>query len=150
MQEAIEEAAFGIASGAGGPFGAVVVRGGVVVGRGHNRVIAHNDPTAHAEMEAIRDACRTLGTFHLEGCTLYTSCEPCPMCLAAIYWSRIDAVYYACTRADAAAVGFDDAHFYAELALPDAERSLKLYPVLRKDALPLMRRWYESAEKVAY
>jgi guanine deaminase len=120
MAIAIAEARRGIRSGDGGPFGAVVVRDGVVVARAHNQVVRANDPTAHAEMQAIRAACRTLGTFDLSGCTIYTTCEPCPMCFAAIHWARIDGVVYGASRADAAAVGFDDAAIYDVLA---AERS---------------------------
>src|SRR5688572_2969421 len=112
MQAAIAEALSGVAAGRGGPFGCVVVKDGQIVGRGCNSVISTNDPTAHAEVLAIRDACSRRGTFHLTGCELYASCEPCPMCLAAIYWSRIDRYYFACTAADAAAAGFSDAFIY--------------------------------------
>ncbi len=116
MNEAIAEAAAGIAAGEGGPFGAVVVKDGRVVARGHNQVIAHGDPTAHAEVQAIRAACRELGTFDLTGCEIYATCEPCPMCFAAIHWARLDTVRFGASRADAAAVGFDDEAIYRVLA----------------------------------
>lgn len=115
MQLAIDEARQGIAAGDGGPFGSVIVKNGKIVGRGHNRVIAKNDPTCHGEMEAIRAACRNLNTYDLTGCELYTTAEPCPMCLGAILWSNISAVYYGCTRQDSAAIGFRDEAFYRQL-----------------------------------
>src|SRR3954470_9019117 len=124
MREALSLAEAGMRSGRGGPFGCVVVRKGEIVGRGHNRVTSTNDPTAHAEVVAIRDACSNLGTFQLDGCTIYTSCEPCPMCLGAIYWARPAAIFYAGTQEDAAAAGFDDEHFYNELDKPNEEREL--------------------------
>ncbi len=124
IQMAIDLAQEKMRAGEGGPFGAVVVRRGEVIGRGWNRVTSANDPTAHAEIVAIRDACAKLGDFSLAGCELYASCEPCPMCLAAIYWARLDHVYYAATREDAAAAGFDDAMIYREIPLSPAERSL--------------------------
>src|SRR3954462_6117886 len=126
MREAIKEAEAGLRSGRGGPFGCVVVRGGNVVARGNNRVTSENDPTAHAEVTAIREACKKLGKFSLEDCELYTSCEPCPMCLAAIYWARIPSVFYANTRADAAAIGFDDDFIYQQIPLPVDQRSLTM------------------------
>lgn len=116
MQAALDEAYRGIEAGDGGPFGSVVVKDGKIVGSGHNRVLAKNDPTCHGEMEAIRDACRALGTHDLSGCTLYTTAEPCPMCLGAIMWSNIDAVYYGCTREDSERIGFRDDAFYRQLA----------------------------------
>lgn len=115
MQIAIDEAYQGIEAGDGGPFGSVIVKDGEIVGRGHNRVLVNNDPTCHGEMEAIRDACRTLGTYDLTGCELYTTAEPCPMCLGAVLWSNMDAVYYGCTRADSAEIGFRDDAFYRQL-----------------------------------
>ncbi len=118
MREAIRLSFSLMRKGRGGPFGAVVVRGGDIIGRGCNRVTSSKDPTAHAEILAIRQACRKLGTFKLNGCDLYTSCEPCPMCLAAIYWARIRAVYYGNNRADAARIAFDDAAIYEQIALP--------------------------------
>ncbi len=119
MKEAVSEAAVGVAAGHGGPFGAVVVKDGAIVGRGHNEVLHRNDPTAHAEVQAIREACAFLGSPDLAGCTLYATCEPCPMCLAAIHWARLDRLVYAATKDDAAAAGFDDAKFHAAL-LPGA------------------------------
>ena len=115
MQAAIDEAYRGIEAGDGGPFGSVIVKDGEIVGQGHNRVLANNDPTCHGEMEAIRDACRNLGTYDLSGCELYTTAEPCPMCLVAILWSNIAAVYYGCTREDSAEIGFRDEAFYRQL-----------------------------------
>lgn len=134
----------------GGPFGAVIVRDGKIVGRGVNTVTRDNDPTAHAEVNAIREACRRLGTFHLEGCELYTSCEPCPMCLSAIYWARIDRVYYGCTADDAAAIGFADAFIYRELLLPRGERDLELVPMDREGCLAAFRAWEASPDKISY
>lgn len=115
MQIAIDEAYQGIQAGDGGPFGSVIVKDGEIVGRGHNRVLANNDPTCHGEMEAIRDACRNLGTHDLTGCELYTTAEPCPMCLGAVLWSNMDAVFYGCTREDSAEIGFRDDAFYRQL-----------------------------------
>ena len=112
MREAVSEATAGVEAGHGGPFGAVVVKDGAVVGRGHNEVLHRNDPTAHAEMQAIREACAFLGTYSLEGCTLYATCQPCPMCLAAVHWARLDRLVYAATTQDAADAGFDDAKFH--------------------------------------
>ena len=116
MQAALDEAYQGIEAGDGGPFGSVIVKDGEIVGSGHNRVLAENDPTCHGEMEAIRDACRTLGTYDLSGCDLYTTAEPCPMCLGAVMWANIDAVYYGCTREDSDSIGFRDDAFYRQLA----------------------------------
>jgi tRNA(Arg) A34 adenosine deaminase TadA len=150
MREAIQLAEHGMRTGRGGPFGCVVVRQGRIVGRGHNRVTSTNDPTAHAEIVAIRDACATLETFQLADCELYTSCEPCPMCLAAIYWARIPRVYYGNTRADAAAVGFDDALIYEQVALPPDGRSVKMQPCLRDEAQAAFREWAAKADKIRY
>jgi tRNA(Arg) A34 adenosine deaminase TadA len=146
MQEAIRLAR----ESKGGPFGAVVVKDGRVIGRGSNEVTTKNDPTAHAEVVAIREACRLLGDFQLRGAEIYASCEPCPMCLAAIYWARLDRCYFALTRQDAAAMGFDDEFLYRELALPVGERSLPLVPVGRDVALVLVREWNERPDKVRY
>lgn len=150
MREAIRLALEGMREGRGGPFGCVIARGGEIVGRGQNRVTSTNDPTAHAEMVAIRDACQHLGTFALEDCELYTSCEPCPMCLAAIYWARIPRIFYANTRADAAAIGFDDDLIYRELALPIADRSLEMTALLREEAQEAFRTWLADPTKVRY
>jgi tRNA(Arg) A34 adenosine deaminase TadA len=150
MREAIKEAAAGMRAGRGGPVGCVVVRQGEIVARGCNRVTSANDPTAHAEVTAIREACAKLGTFQLPDCELYTSCEPCPMCLAAIYWARIPSVYYANTRADAAAIGFDDDFIYRQVALPLAERSVAMRPLLRDEAQATFQEWAGSPDKTRY
>jgi tRNA(Arg) A34 adenosine deaminase TadA len=150
LREAIALALESVRDGTGGPFGAVVVRDGVIVGRGANRVTSANDPTAHAEVEAIRHACRHLNTFSLQGCELYASCEPCPMCLAAIYWARIDRVYYACTRADAAAAGFDDALIYEEVALPPAGRRLPMIQLMHAEAQAALDAWKAKPDKIPY
>ena len=150
MREAIRVAAAGMRRGQGGPFGAVIVRQGEIIARGANQVTSKNDPTAHAEVVAIRRACRKLRTFQLSDCELYTSCEPCPMCLAAICWARIPVVYYANTRADAAAIGFDDDFFYRELARPMSQRRLKLKQLARDEALLVFEEWKGKADKVAY
>ena len=133
-----------------GPFGAVVAKGDTILGRGVNRVTATNDPTAHAEIVAIRDACRRLGTFSLAGCTIYSSCEPCPMCLAAIYWARIDQIHYAATRDDAAAAGFDDAFIYDEIGLPPVERSVPARQALRGEALQAFGAWADFDGRIEY
>jgi tRNA(Arg) A34 adenosine deaminase TadA len=150
MREAIRLASEGAASGRGGPFGCVIVRRGDVVGRGTNAVTSTNDPTAHAEVMAIRDACRRLGTFQLADCELYTSCEPCPMCLAAIYWARIPTVFYGNRRDDAAAIGFDDALIYEQVALPPEQRTTAMKPLLRNEALASFDLWREKADKTPY
>ena len=134
----------------GGPFGAVVVRRGKIVGRGWNQVTSTNDPTAHAEVAAIRDACRRLKTFTLDDCELYTSCEPCPMCLAAIYWARCRKVYYANTRKDAAKIQFDDDFLYREVALPIARRKLPMKQLLRNEALKVFAEWADKPDKIPY
>jgi guanine deaminase len=149
MREAISLALDSVQKG-GGPFGALVVQNGRVVGHGTNLVTASNDPTAHAEIVAIRQAGQILATFRLRGCELYASCEPCPMCLAATYWARIDGVYYAATRADAAAAGFDDALIYQEMSLPAARRQLPMNQVAPGDALAPFEAWRKSPRKVPY
>ncbi len=150
MQRAIELARAGLRSGLGGPFGAVVVRGDAIIGEGANAVTSQNDPTAHAEVLAIRDACRRLGAFHLAGCEIYTTCEPCPMCLGAIYWARVARVYYGATREDAARSGFDDEFLYLEVARPRGERRIPLRPLMREEALAAFREWDALPEKVLY
>lgn len=150
MREAIALSRRAIVRGRGGPFGAIIVRRGEIVGRGWNQVTSTNDPTAHAEIVAIRDACRILGDFKLTGCTLYTSCEPCPMCLSAIYWARIRRVYYANTRADAARILFDDDFIYRQLALPVARRCLPMTQLLREEALPVFDEWHLKPDKTRY
>jgi tRNA(Arg) A34 adenosine deaminase TadA len=150
MREAIRLSFRQMRRGKGGPFGAVVVRKNRIVGRGCNLVTSVNDPTAHAEVVAIRDACRRLKTFQLNDCELYTSCEPCPMCLSAIYWARLRRVYYANTRKDAARIQFDDDFIYREVALPRARRTLAMKPLLRKEALAAFAEWGQKADKVRY
>ena len=150
MREAIRLSLDSIRRGAGGPFGAVVVQAGRIIGSGANRVTSSNDPTAHAEVVAIREACRALATFHLGGCEIYTSCEPCPMCLSAIYWARLDRVFYANTREDAARIAFDDEFLYREVALPLAERKLPMQPLLREEALAAFSEWQAMPDRVAY
>jgi len=134
----------------GGPFGAIVVREGTILSRGWNQVTSANDPTAHAEVMAIRAACRELSDFRLPGCVLYASCEPCPMCLAAAYWARIDRLVYAATREDAAAIGFDDSRLYHELAQSPERRELRFTQLLRKEAVVMMERWNAMPDKVRY
>lgn len=150
IRRAIELAREHSAGGICGPFGAVVVRAGEIVGEGWNRVVEGQDPTAHAEVVAIRDACRRLGTHLLEGCEIYASCEPCPMCLAAIYWARIGRIYYACTREDAAAAGFDDAEIYRQLALPPDKRSISATCIDSPHGHQLFEAWLRNPKRVAY
>jgi tRNA(Arg) A34 adenosine deaminase TadA len=149
MREAIRLATESVQNG-GGPFGAVIVRDGHVIGRGINRVTLSNDPTAHAEVQAIRDACHTIGDFRLSGCDLYVSCLPCPMCMGAIYWSRIARVFYAADAADAAAVGFDDVFIAEELAKPVPSREMATTQVLREEGLVPLQRWREQPNKIEY
>lgn len=150
MQEAVDLSHKHMQNGAGGPFGCVIVKDGVVVGRGWNGVLSGNDPTAHAEVVAIRDACKKLGTFQLTGCDLYTSCEPCPMCLGAIYWARPDRVFYANTKADAAAIGFDDSFIYDELALPMEQRKIPMIQMDKTEALQVFQQWADKTDKQQY
>ena len=150
MQMAIGLATENVRTGAGGPFGAVLVRNGEIVATGVNQVTAANDPTAHAEVNAIREACRALGTFQLTGCVLYTSCEPCPMCLGAVYWSRLDAVYYGNSCHDAAEAGFDDSHIYDEMKIPRHERKVPMLRLLPETAIESFRLWQQHQTKIAY
>lgn len=150
MREAIRLARENMRAGAGGPFGAVVVKDGAIIGRGWNQVTSTNDPTAHAEVMAIRAACRALGDFRLNGAVIYASCEPCPMCLSAIFWARIDRVYFAGTREDAAAAGFDDALLYREVGLPLQQRALLFVKLLRDEALAAFAEWNAKPDKVRY
>ena len=150
MREAIRLSIQMMRRGKGGPFGAVVVKGNKIVGRGSNQVTSGNDPTAHAEIVAIRDACKRLKTFCLDDCDLYTSCEPCPMCLSAIYWARIRNVYYGNTRKDAAKIAFDDDEIYREVALPISKRKLVMKPLLRAEALVAFKEWENKADKIRY
>jgi tRNA(Arg) A34 adenosine deaminase TadA len=150
MRAAIGLADEGLRSRRGGPFGCIIVRNGEVVGRGNNRVTSTNDPTAHAEVTAIRDACARLQTFQLTDAVLYTSCEPCPMCLAAIYWARIPTVYYGNTRADAAAIGFDDDFIYRQMPLPPEQRAIRMQPLLREEALGSFQQWAATENRIKY
>ncbi len=149
MNEAIRLADESVERG-GGPFGAVIVKDGAIIAGSSNSVTLDNDPTAHAEVNAIRQACRNLNTFCLKGCVIYTSCEPCPMCLGAIYWAGIDRIYFANTREDAAAVNFADGFIYNELERPLNQRSLPIIPLLRDEALHTFRYWAEKTDKTAY
>jgi tRNA(Arg) A34 adenosine deaminase TadA len=150
MRRAIELSRVHMEAGEGGPFGAVVVKDGQILGEGWNRVTSTCDPTAHAEVVAIRLACEQLGTFSLKGCEIYTSCEPCPMCLAAIYWARLDRIWYANNQADAAAIQFDDEWLYREVALPIPERSLPAAELMRDEALVVFQAWAVKADKTRY
>lgn len=150
MTKAIELSAERMRAGEGGPFGAVIVKDGRVVSEGHNRVTSSNDPTAHAEVVAIREACTALDNFSLEGCVIYTSCEPCPMCLSAIYWARLDAVYYANTRKDAANIGFDDDHIYDEIPKDVAERAIPMVHLELQLARDVFEEWRAKPDKIMY
>ena len=149
MREAIRLASANVENG-GGPFGAVIARGGEIIATGVNRVTANCDPTAHAEVSAIRAAAQELGTFNLSGCDIYSSCEPCPMCLGAIYWARLDRLFYGNTKADAARIGFDDAFIYKELALPLSERTLRAEQLLGKEAIATFEAWEQKTDKTPY
>ncbi len=150
MARAIQLAEKGMGNGSGGPFGAVVVKDGKIVGEGYNNVLSKNDPTAHAEILAIREACENLNSFQLEDCTIYTSCEPCPMCLGAIYWARLQKVYYACTQEDAAEIAFDDQHIYEEMEKQPGDRNIKFESLMRNEALPLFKKWKSKPDKTPY
>jgi tRNA(Arg) A34 adenosine deaminase TadA len=150
LRRAIALATQNVVSGAGGPFAALIVRDGRIVGEGVNTVTASNDPTAHGEVNAIRAACKTLGTFSLAGCQLYTSCEPCPMCLAAAHWAHVDAVYYGASAADAAHAGFDDAFLYDEFRKVKTERTLPAIQLLGDEAWASFAAWLTSTSKVEY
>ncbi|UII24441.1 nucleoside deaminase [Fulvivirga maritima] len=150
MSRAIALAEEGMTKGAGGPFGAVVVKDGEIVAEGYNMVTSTNDPTAHAEVTAIREACKKLGTFQLTDCVIYTSCEPCPMCLGAIYWARPKKVYYGCTREDAAAIEFDDQFVYEEIAKPMESRGIDFINVERSAAQQVFKKWKEKDDKISY
>ena len=150
MREAIALSIEKMEAGVGGPFGALVVKNGDVIGRGWNRVTATNDPTAHAEVMAIRDACVRLDTFDLSGCELYASCEPCPMCLSAIYWARLDKLYYAATRADAAGAGFDDERLYKEVSKPWKYRELPAERGMQIEAQKAFDLWREKEDRIHY
>jgi guanine deaminase len=150
MQEAIDLSIENVKSGKGGPFGAVIVKDGKIIARGANSVTSTNDPTAHAEVVAIRNACAALGSFQLDGCELYTSCEPCPMCLGAIYWARPDKMYFANTKKDAADINFDDQFIYEELEIPYTNRKLQTEQMMREEALEAFKLWSTSIAKIEY
>lgn len=150
MQMAIHLSEQNVALGKGGPFGAVIVKDGKVIAKSANKVTQSNDPTAHAEVSTIRLACKKLKTFDLAGCVIYTSCEPCPMCLGAIYWARLDTIYYANTKKDAAAIGFDDQFIYEELDQPMSQRQLPIIQLMRTEALGAFKAWENSPLKIEY
>lgn len=150
MDEAILLSEKGIQDNEGGPFGCIIVKDDKIIGRGHNKVISTNDPTAHAEIIAIREACKNLGTFQLNGCEIYTSCEPCPMCLGAIYWSRPKIIYYANTREDAAAIGFDDSMIYNEIETDLNKRKIPAINLGREEARKVFKVWSEKKDREGY
>ncbi|MBN1990488.1 MAG: nucleoside deaminase [Bacteroidales bacterium] len=150
IEQAISLAIEGVNKGNGGPFGAIVVKNGQIVGKGNNSVTSNNDPTAHAEVIAIRDACKTLGTFQLNGCVLYTSCEPCPMCLGAIYWARLDRVYYSATRHVASHHGFDDSLIYEEVARPINQRKIDFVQLAAENGIKPFSLWRQKEDKIKY
>jgi guanine deaminase len=150
MIRAIQLSIDNVRSGQGGPFGAVVVKNDNIVSEGANRVTTNNDPTAHAEVVAIREACRTLAAFDLIGCDLYTSCEPCPMCLGAIYWARLSRVFFGGLAADASEAGFDDSAIYRQFALPHSQRAIPMTQMMRQESLAAFRAWADSANKTQY
>jgi tRNA(Arg) A34 adenosine deaminase TadA len=150
MRRAIALSEEALHSGQGGPFGALMVRDDRIIAEGHNRVISANDPTAHAEIAAIREACRVLNHFHLHGCEIYTSCEPCPMCLSAIYWAHVDRIYYANTRRDAADIGFDDAFLYREIPTAPEDRTIPARQLLAGEARSVFDHWQHKVDKRRY
>lgn len=150
MDQAIRLSLHNVKSNEGAPFGAVIVKEDKIIGEGANRVISTNDPTAHAEIVAIRNACKKLGTFELRGCEIYASCEPCPMCLGAIYWARLSTIYYANTKGDAAKIGFDDSFIYEQLELPPQERSIPMIRLELEEAKQAFRAWEQSTVKIPY
>ena len=150
MLEAIRLSKSAMDNNEGGPFGCVIVKEDVIIGRGNNKVLCNNDPTAHAEITAIRDACRNLGSFQLDECEIYTSCEPCPMCLCAIYWARPKIVYYANNREDAANIGFDDSMIYEEMKVAIVDRKIPIVSLSREDAFNIFKEWMERTEKNVY
>ena len=150
MQEAVKTGLEGMRSGKGGPFGCVIAKNDKIIGRGCNNVLQTNDPTAHAEVVAIRDACARLQSFQLEGCEIYTSCEPCPMCMGAIYWARPAKVYYASTKEDASSIGFDDSFIYDELGLPTGQRKIEMQCLRHEEADKMFEEWKTSGNKMLY
>lgn len=150
MDQAIETAIQGVLNNEGGPFGCIIIKDGKIIGRGNNKVTSTNDPTAHAEVIAIREACKTLNSFQLNDCIIYTSCEPCPMCLGAIYWARPEKVYYGCSKTDAAKIGFDDKFIYKELDMEPAKRKIPFEQTKRKSAMKAFKAWEEKEDKIEY
>ena len=150
MARAIQLSIDNVRSGRGGPFGAVVVKDGSIIGEGTNQVTATNDPTAHAEVQAIREACRKLAAFGLHGCEIYTSCEPCPMCLGAIYWARLSCIYFATAATDASKIGFDDSLIYSEMGLPHSKRRIPMVQIMREEGLEAFRAWTDAPNKIVY
>ena len=150
MREAIAVSLKGIRENEGGPFGCIVVKGNDIVGIGNNKVTSSNDPTAHAEIVAIRDACKNLGSFQLDDCEIYTSCEPCPMCLGAIYWARPKMIYYANNREDAASIGFDDSMIYEEMSKNYADRKIPIRSISRDEAYKVFEEWRDKEDKTTY
>lgn len=150
MQEAINMGLKGMRSNQGGPFGCVIVKDDEIIGSGHNQVVGTNDPTAHAEITAIRDACKNLNDFQLVDCEIYTTCEPCPMCLGAIYWARPKVIYYGNTRKDAADIGFDDSLIYDEITKPLSERLIPIHTIGREQAFEMFKEWAIKNDKTAY
>ena len=150
MARAIQLSIDNVHSGRGGPFGAVVVKDGAIIAEGANQVTSTNDPTAHAEVLAIREACKKLGVFDLEGCDIYSSCEPCPMCLGAIYWARLSRIYFGNAAADASHVGFDDSLIYGKIAQPRAQRKIPMIQLMRQEALAAFRAWQDKPDKIEY
>ncbi len=150
MKQAIALAKNGVEAGFGGPFGCVIVKDQKIIGKGSNEVLKTNDPTAHAEIVAIRDACKNLNHFQLEGCEIYTSCEPCPMCLGAIFWARPSKVYYGCSKDDAAEAGFDDDFIYKEIEVDPSHRKIPMYSLLRDESLETFKLWQEKGDKTLY
>jgi len=150
MREAIKLSLDNMRAGNGGPFGAVIVKEGKIIARGFNKVTSTNDPTAHAEVVAIREACKALGSFQLDGCEIYTSCEPCPMCLGAIYWARPDKMYFANTKVDAANIGFDDQFIYEEIELDVDKRKLPTEQLLQEEAIEAFKEWQSKTDKIEY
>jgi guanine deaminase len=150
MQKAVALAVENVRSGRGGPFAAIVVKDGQIIASGTNCVVLTNDPTSHAEINAIREACRVLGSFQLTGCEIYASCEPCPMCMGAIYWARPERVYFAARASDAAAVGFDDVLIYKELTRPPRKRRISLEPIQCEAALEPFREWEQKSDRIPY
>lgn len=150
MGRAIQLSVENVRSGRGGPFGAIVVRNGTIIGEGTNQVTSTNDPTAHAEMLAIREACKKLGVFSLESCEIYASCEPCPMCLAAIYWAHLTRIYFANLAEDASKIGFDDSLIYREIAQSQSHRTIPMIQLMRDEALAAFREWQAKPDKITY